>query len=175
MAVMCLSARCAGWLYLFVCLTYDFCSCSCRCCIKKHTQSFENLEHWRTDFLHNAAPPNADAFPFILLGNKCDLEAERKVPKQKALQWAKSKGPNVSTGAAELCVGGREYTNAHICAPPCLTHPYAFPLPHCRRYPEPQTIPYFETSAKDATRVEGAFLEAAQLALQQTATQDKDE
>lgn len=59
-------------------------------------QSFENLEHWRTDFLHNAAPPNPDAFPFILLGNKCDLEAERKVPKQKALQWAKSKGPNVS-------------------------------------------------------------------------------
>lgn len=38
-----------------------------------------------------------------------------------------------------------------------------------------QPIPYFETSAKDATRVEGAFLEAAQLALQQTATQDKDE
>ncbi len=59
-------------------------------------QSFENLEHWRTDFLHNASPPDPDNFPFLVLGNKCDLEAERKVPKQKALQWAKSKGPNVS-------------------------------------------------------------------------------
>ncbi len=39
----------------------------------------------------------------------------------------------------------------------------------------PQPIPHFETSAKDATRVEAAFLEAAQLALQQTSTQDKDE
>lgn len=38
-----------------------------------------------------------------------------------------------------------------------------------------QPIPYFETSAKDATRVEAAFLEAAQLALQQTATQEKDD
>lgn len=40
---------------------------------------------------------------------------------------------------------------------------------------EQQPIPYFETSAKDATRVEAAFLEAAQLALQQTATQEKDD
>lgn len=59
-------------------------------------QSFENLEHWRTDFLHNASPPDPDNFPFLVLGNKCDLEGERKVAKQKALQWAKSKGPNVS-------------------------------------------------------------------------------
>ena len=65
-----------------------------------------------------------------MLGNKADLEAERKVPKQKAVQWTKSKGP--------------------------------------------KAIPYFETSAKDATRVEAAFLEAAQLALQQT-SQEKDE
>lgn len=61
-------------------------------------QSFENLEHWRTDFLHNASPPDPDNFPFLVLGNKCDLEGERKVAKQKALQWAKSKGPNVSRG-----------------------------------------------------------------------------
>jgi hypothetical protein len=36
-----------------------------------------------------------------------------------------------------------------------------------------QAMPYFETSAKDATRVETAFLEAATLALQQTSN-DKD-
>ena len=58
-------------------------------------QSFDNLEHWRTDFLHNASPPDPDNFPFLVLGNKSDLESERKVPKQKAIQWTKSKGPKV--------------------------------------------------------------------------------
>lgn len=98
----------------------------------KHTckQSFDNLEHWRTDFLHNASPPDPDNFPFLVLGNKADLESDRKVAKQKAVQWTKSKGP--------------------------------------------KAIPYFETSAKDATRVEAAFLEAAQLALAQTKN-EKDE
>jgi len=42
-------------------------------------QSFENLEHWREDFLHNAAPPDPDNFPFLVLGNKSDLESDRKV------------------------------------------------------------------------------------------------
>lgn len=93
-------------------------------------QSFENLEHWRTDFLHNASPPDPDNFPFLVLGNKADLESDRKVTKQKAVAWTKSKGP--------------------------------------------KAIPYFETSAKDATRVEAAFLEAAQLALAQV-SQEKDE
>jgi len=65
-----------------------------------------------------------------VLGNKADLESERKVTKQKAMAWTKSKGP--------------------------------------------KAIPYFETSAKDATRVEGAFLEAAQLALARV-SQEKDE
>lgn len=95
-----------------------------------HRKSFDNLEHWRTDFLHNASPPDPDNFPFIVLGNKADMEADRKVPKHKALTWTKSKGP--------------------------------------------KPLPYFETSAKDATRVEAAFLEAAQLALEQV-SQEKDE
>jgi len=73
--------------------------------------------------LHNASPPDPDNFPFLVLGNKADLDSERKVTKQKAVAWTKSKGP--------------------------------------------KALPYFETSAKDATRVEAAFLEAAQLALGQ--------
>lgn len=44
-------------------------------------QSFDNLEHWRSDFLQNANidPDRAENFPFLVLGNKSDLEAERKV------------------------------------------------------------------------------------------------
>lgn len=90
----------------------------CRC-----VQSFDNLEHWRSDFIQNANvdPDKADSFPFLVLGNKSDLESERKVgrcpleeafdcsdyisgvcvcvlqvPKEKALKWCKSKGTKVS-------------------------------------------------------------------------------
>ena len=48
-------------------------------CVLPSCQSFENLEHWREDFLHNASPSDPDNFPFLVLGNKSDLESDRKV------------------------------------------------------------------------------------------------
>lgn len=84
-------------------------------------KSFEQLDSWREEFLYQAAPADPDRFPFVVIGNKVDREAERRVSRQKALQWCKSKGST--------------------------------------------PIAYFETSAKEAVRVEGAFLEVAQLAL----------
>ena len=66
----------------------------------------------------------------MVIGNKVDKEAERRVPKNKATQWCKSKGP--------------------------------------------KPIPYFETSAKEAIKVEVAFLEAAQTALHQDVLQPGD-
>eukprot|EP01041_Mallomonas_annulata_P012488 gene12488-26291_t len=85
--------------------------------------SFEHLNSWRDEFLSQANPRDPDNFPFVVVGNKIDKEAERRVPRAKATQWCKSKGPN--------------------------------------------PIPYFETSAKDAIKVESAFLEVAQMALHQ--------
>lgn len=86
-------------------------------------KSFDQLSSWREEFLAQANPRDPDNFSFVVIGNKVDKETERRVPKSKATQWCKSKGP--------------------------------------------KPIPYFETSAKEAIKVEVAFLEAAQAALQQ--------
>ena len=40
-----------------------------------------------------AGPSDPDNFPFVVLGNKVDMEAERRVPKARAQQWTKSQGP----------------------------------------------------------------------------------
>ncbi|CAN0254083.1 unnamed protein product [Ectocarpus fasciculatus] len=59
-------------------------------------KSFEQLDSWREEFLHQAAPMDPDNFPFVLIGNKVDRESERRVSRQRALQWCKSKGSTVS-------------------------------------------------------------------------------
>lgn len=74
--------------------------------------SFRNLPMWKSEFLHYADVPDAEHFPFVVLGNKIDI-ANRRVAKDEADTW-------------------------------CAT----------------QNIPFFETSAKDATNVDMAFHEA---------------
>lgn len=86
-------------------------------------QSFEKLDSWRDEFLAQAGPRDPDTFPFIVLGNKVDKEADRRVQKQKAQHWCQAKNPQ-------------------------------------------QPMPHFETSAKEATSVEEAFLTIARTALQ---------
>ncbi|XP_021836006.1 ras-related protein Rab7A [Spinacia oleracea] len=88
------------------------------CCVLTYDvnvmKSFENLNRWREEFLLQASPSDPDNFPFILLGNKIDVDggSGRVVSEKKAKAWCMSKG----------------------------------------------NIPYFETSAKDGTNVEEAFL-----------------
>jgi Ras-related protein Rab-7A len=90
-------------------------------------KSFESLDSWRDEFLLQASPKNTDDFPFVVLGNKTDVDPrQRKVPNSRAEAW-------------------------------CKKHKVA--------------IPYFETSAKNATNVEAAFTEIARRAL----AQDKQE
>eukprot|EP00638_Chattonella_subsalsa_P005621 CAMPEP_0117758666 /NCGR_PEP_ID=MMETSP0947-20121206/15534_1 /TAXON_ID=44440 /ORGANISM="Chattonella subsalsa, Strain CCMP2191" /LENGTH=212 /DNA_ID=CAMNT_0005578937 /DNA_START=76 /DNA_END=714 /DNA_ORIENTATION=+ len=86
-------------------------------------KSFDNLDTWREEFLVQAAPKDPDNFPFIVVGNKCDKQAERKVAVNRATNWCKSKGANA--------------------------------------------LPFFETSAKEGSKVEVTFTEAARLALEQ--------
>ena len=92
-------------------LTYDL----------TNPKSFASLDSWKNEFLVQASPPDEESFPFVLLGNKCDKEAERRVQKSKATAWCKSSGS--------------------------------------------KEMPYLEVSAKDAIRVEAAFIEAAKMAL----------
>ena len=42
-------------------------------------RTFENLDSWRDEFLIQAGPRDPENFPFVVLGNKIDLENQRVV------------------------------------------------------------------------------------------------
>jgi len=79
------------------------------CCVLVHdvnnAKSFEALDNWRDEFLIQASPQDPENFPFMLLGNKVDVDGgnSRTVSKKKAEAWAQSKGglPYFETSAKE--------------------------------------------------------------------------
>lgn len=64
--------------------------------------SFKSLESWRDEFLIQASPRDPENFPFVILGNKVDLES-RTVSAKRAQQWCQSKNgiPYFETSAKE--------------------------------------------------------------------------
>jgi len=66
-------------------------------------QTFEHLDSWREEFLVQAAPRDPEKFPFVVLGNKIDLEHQRVVSQKRATAWCQAKGniPNFETSAKE--------------------------------------------------------------------------
>jgi Ras-related protein Rab-7A len=66
-------------------------------------KTFENLNSWREEFLIQAGPRDPENFPFIVLGNKIDLENSRVVSQKRAMAWCQSKGniPYFETSAKE--------------------------------------------------------------------------
>lgn len=96
------------------------------CCVLVYDvtnpRSFEQLSFWKDEFLVQANIKNPTLFPFVVLGNKVDVdESKRAVSGKKAAQWCEEKG----------------------------------------------SIPYFETSAKEAVNIDQAFEVVARNALQQ--------
>ncbi|XP_071786293.1 ras-related protein Rab-9A-like [Asterias amurensis] len=90
-------------------------------------QSFRNLNMWKREFLYYADVTDADNFPFVVLGNKVDVdEDERQVTQEAAMEWCASNG----------------------------------------------NIPYYETSAKTAVRVDEAFKAAVQRVVELDRKQD---
>ncbi|ORY94492.1 vacuolar biogenesis protein [Syncephalastrum racemosum] len=78
------------------------------CCVLAYDvnngKSFESLDQWRDEFLVQASPRDPDQFPFVLLGNKIDVEESRRMVSQKrAMAWCQSKGnvPYFETSAKE--------------------------------------------------------------------------
>jgi Ras-related protein Rab-7A len=65
-------------------------------------KTFENLDSWRDEFLIQAGPRDPDNFPFVVLGNKIDLDA-RVVSQKRSLAWCQAKGniPYFETSAKE--------------------------------------------------------------------------
>ncbi|KAL7131471.1 hypothetical protein ABFS83_12G005200 [Erythranthe nasuta] len=79
------------------------------CCILVYDvnvlKSFETIQNWHQDFLKQVNPSNPETFPFVLIGNKVDVDGgnSRVVDKTRAENWCKSKGdiPYFETSAKE--------------------------------------------------------------------------
>jgi len=77
------------------------------CCVLVYdvnvAQTFEHLDSWREEFLVQAAPRDPEKFPFVVLGNKIDLDHQRVVSQKRAQTWCASKAniPYFETSAKE--------------------------------------------------------------------------
>jgi Ras-related protein Rab-7A len=65
-------------------------------------ESFENIDFWHRSFDAHSAPL-APGFPYLLLGNKTDENAKRKVPKERAEEMAQERGFMFWEVSAKLC------------------------------------------------------------------------
>lgn len=64
--------------------------------------TFKTLDSWRDEFLIQASPRDPENFPFVVIGNKIDMET-RAVTAKRAQQWCHGKGdiPYFETSAKE--------------------------------------------------------------------------
>ena len=66
------------------------------CCVLVYditnTKSYENLSAWKEDFLLQVQVKDPSKFPFILVGNKLDMETERKISSSRATGWCQENG-----------------------------------------------------------------------------------
>jgi Ras-related protein Rab-7A len=58
---------------------YRGADCCLLCFDVTNPKSFEALDSWRDEFLIQASPRDPDNFPFVLLGNKVDLDETKVV------------------------------------------------------------------------------------------------
>lgn len=53
------------------------------CCVLvydvNNAKSFDAIDSWRDEFLIQAAPKDPDNFPFVVLGNKIDMEDSKRM------------------------------------------------------------------------------------------------
>ena len=82
---------------------YRNAECCVLVCDLTDAKSFETIDTWRQEFLTQLAPKDPDNFPFVLLGNKCDKEGERKVAETKIRQYCEVKNhmPYFETSAKD--------------------------------------------------------------------------
>ncbi|XBW34719.1 hypothetical protein QEN19_000286 [Hanseniaspora menglaensis] len=124
------------------------------CCVLVYDvtneKSFQRLKTWRDDFLLNSNVSNPESFPFVILGNKMDVDDSKKQVTTKQandLIIELSKTSNDGAGAA---------TNGGVTV-----------SADEGSLQSNKNIPLFFTSAKGDLNVEFAFQEVARKALQQ--------
>lgn len=99
------------------------------CCVLVYDvnvhRSFDTLDNWHDEFLKQANPVDPKSFPFILLGNKVDIDGgkSRVVSEKKAKEWCMSKGnipyfetsakDDTNVDAAFYCVAKTALANEH--------------------------------------------------------------
>ncbi|KAI8997157.1 small GTPase superfamily [Pilobolus umbonatus] len=78
------------------------------CCVLvydvNNNKSYESLGLWHDEFLVQASPRDPDNFPFVVLGNKVDIdESKRMVTQKRAMAFCQAKGniPYFETSAKE--------------------------------------------------------------------------
>jgi Ras-related protein Rab-7A len=42
-------------------------------------ESFEALDNWKQIFMSKSSPSDPESFPFLVIGNKVDLDEQRRV------------------------------------------------------------------------------------------------
>lgn len=113
------------------------------------------LDSWRDEFLIQAAPRDPDNFPFVVLGNKVDLENRAvRSPFRKSCRNHIFNAPSVR-GFLSF-----DYIFSFLVLQ--VSAKRAQQWCHSKN-----DIPYFETSAKEALNVEQAFQTIAKNALAQ--------
>jgi Ras-related protein Rab-7A len=78
------------------------------CCVLvydvNNSKSFDTLDSWRDEFLIQASPMDPESFPFVVLGNKVDVEeSKRMISGKRAMAFCQAKGgiPYFETSAKE--------------------------------------------------------------------------
>ncbi len=78
-------------------------------------QSFKNLSMWKKEFLYYADVSDGEHFPFIVLGNKVDVDPqERQISKEEADLWCglNRKMPHFETSAKDSTNVDLAFTSA---------------------------------------------------------------
>ena len=81
-----------------------------------NVKSFETLDNWRDEFLLQANPREPDSFPFIVMGNKIDIEeSKRQVRENEACGVQKEEGEFNLLGLSETGLGMVSTKRRHSC------------------------------------------------------------
>ena len=71
---------------------YRGADCCCLVYDVTNAQSFDHLLDWKQIFLTKSSPPDMNTFPFLVIGNKVDMEENRKVSTIDAKKFCQQNG-----------------------------------------------------------------------------------